>query len=678
MKQLILLTIWLISCSAIAQEWEGQVRGSWISNDQEGLELVKEKTVVDIVVSKNANPNVKQAAIFLASDLEKVTGQKPAIVSAIPKEKPFIKLATVGKDKVPASFNSLKGKWEAHKIKTIENGIWLVGSNPRGTAFAVYTLCERLGVDPLHCWTDYTPDKHEILRIKTIDYSAEEPTFKYRGFFHDDEDILPNEKDERGNSIFAGGTVDKIWYERFFETALRLRMNQVAPFVRVQRSDEIRKMASDWGLFYSSHHYDILLSNPFGYNRFGLAKERNVEGKYDWANNQEGINKYWKGGLDENKQLDCIWPVGLRGTADNHYHFPEGTTQDEKNKVFATAIADQVKMVKKALPKDKEAIFHFTLYNEMLKAFQAGTLELPEEVILVWNDNGDGKMRALPKETRDRKHGVYYHLGFYGPTTKQTHHTITPHRIEKQFRDIVNANATEYMLLNVSDLREYVMNARFIAEICWDSENTLAEENAADRYVQWWAKEYFGEDASKTALESYNNYFEIIHSHDQLWQGAMALDRALYLLHFRLAGDHHTRMSAYNREDYKQIQARSARYKEVLKTANESKELMTEEQATFFYENVILGLLIDARPTEAARLCYKALVTWPESKVMPTIQEALNELEKLETEINEAERPPFDNWYKDTWIRRSDSHTNVHYSYYQLQKFLKDYKPRYM
>jgi hypothetical protein len=30
--------------------------------------------------------------------------------------------------------------------------VWLVGSNPRGTAFAAYTLLERLGIDPLYLW----------------------------------------------------------------------------------------------------------------------------------------------------------------------------------------------------------------------------------------------------------------------------------------------------------------------------------------------------------------------------------------------------------------------------------------------------------------------------------------------------------------------------------------------
>jgi len=71
------------------------------------------------------------------------------------------------------------------------------------------------------------------------------------------------------------------WYRRFFETALRLRMNMVAPYVRVHRRFEVQPLASEWGLYYTSHHYDILVSNPFGLVTFNLAAERGVRPDYD-------------------------------------------------------------------------------------------------------------------------------------------------------------------------------------------------------------------------------------------------------------------------------------------------------------------------------------------------------------------------------------------------------------
>ena len=165
--------------------WSEPVRGSWVAQDGKGLALWN----ADIVVDEQAYSCVKQAAKFLAQDLEKITGKRPAIVSRVGK-KPSIRLATVDASETPAEFNALSGKWEAYRIKTTDEGIWLVGSNPRGTAFAVYTLAERLGVDPLYIWTGYAPEQHEKLTVKPVNFEAGEPTFKFRGMFHDDEDAL--------------------------------------------------------------------------------------------------------------------------------------------------------------------------------------------------------------------------------------------------------------------------------------------------------------------------------------------------------------------------------------------------------------------------------------------------------------------------------------------------------
>jgi hypothetical protein len=49
------------------------------------------------------------------------------------------------------------GKWEAYQVLTTGSDVWLAGSDSRGTAFAAYTLSERLGIDPLYMWTGYEP-----------------------------------------------------------------------------------------------------------------------------------------------------------------------------------------------------------------------------------------------------------------------------------------------------------------------------------------------------------------------------------------------------------------------------------------------------------------------------------------------------------------------------------------
>ncbi len=433
---------------------------------------------------------------------------------------------------------AMQGQWESYRIATDGGNVWLVGSNPRGTAFAAYTLSERLGIDPLYIWTGYLPEHHDPAGAEAHHVSR---------------------KGRRHSAIAASSTMTRTccrapstptdilcrpamcpleWYKRFFETALRLRMNMVAPYTRVHRRYEVQKTASDWGLYYTSHHYDILVSNPFGLITYNLAAERGVKPDWNWFTNREGMLKFWRAGLMENKDLDVIWPVGMRGTSDRPFTFPPGTTDDQSAATFREVINEQVKMVREALPKDKPPIFHFTMYSEMLPAYQRNpaAFDLPEDVIIVWPDDNDGHMRGLPASLGKWKHGVYYHLAYLGGRlTKQLTHTVGPEVVAQEFDKIVKAGATEYMLVNMSEVRDYVMGGRMLADITWDAPAIYATPNAAARYTAWWSREYFGAKA-QAADTAYNKYFALLNTPDKLWAAPDAIEELLDRLYKKVAG----------------------------------------------------------------------------------------------------------------------------------------------
>src|SRR5262249_44034445 len=153
-----------------AQEWSQPVRGSWVRADgrvQSGdIVLAERSAVCEIVVEPGEHSAVAQAAALLASDIEKISGYKPSIVAQPSGGRAVIHLVTATESRgVPQQIARarLAGKWEAYQIRTIGNTAWLVGSNFRGTAFAAYTLSERLGIDPLYLWTGYAPEKRTPL-----------------------------------------------------------------------------------------------------------------------------------------------------------------------------------------------------------------------------------------------------------------------------------------------------------------------------------------------------------------------------------------------------------------------------------------------------------------------------------------------------------------------------------
>jgi hypothetical protein len=194
-----------LSASAQTPPWTAVLRGSWV---QTGPATSGDVTLSasPIVVADEENAAVHQAAEFLAGDIEKISGHRPQIVNTPPAGRGSVRLITLGRGPISSALDvrAIQGQWESYRIVTSGRDVWLVGSNPRGTAFAAYTLSERLGIDPLYIWTGYTPEHHDPLVLKPTDFTQAPPAFRYRGFFNDDEDLLPRPFDVNGYPLQTG------------------------------------------------------------------------------------------------------------------------------------------------------------------------------------------------------------------------------------------------------------------------------------------------------------------------------------------------------------------------------------------------------------------------------------------------------------------------------------------
>ena len=94
-------------------------------------------------------------------------------------------------------------------------------------------------------------------------------------------------------------------------------------------------------------------------------------------------------------------------------------------------------MTRKLLPAGKAPLFHFTMYTEMLDQYRRNpdTFDLPEDVIIVWPDDNNGRMRGLPTQPGKWKHGVYYHLAYLGGNlSKQSFTTVSPATLHSRWR----------------------------------------------------------------------------------------------------------------------------------------------------------------------------------------------------------------------------------------------------
>src|SRR5947208_11662640 len=82
--------------------------------------LVSHDSGVEIVVGAAENLNVRQAAAFLAGDIETISGYRPPIVSTPTTGRTSIRLATVENGPLPAAIDAaaLRGQWGSHRVVT--------------------------------------------------------------------------------------------------------------------------------------------------------------------------------------------------------------------------------------------------------------------------------------------------------------------------------------------------------------------------------------------------------------------------------------------------------------------------------------------------------------------------------------------------------------------------------
>jgi hypothetical protein len=178
----VLLAIALTARPAPAQPWSGPVRGSWVRDGEPQAGDVDLTNCQIAVGEKEASP-VRQAAIFLSGDLEKLGGRETAdsCHSRRPAASPFScsRWGTGWFLKASArTISTGDGRPTTSSRQPTPSPSILCGSNARGTAFAAYVLAERLGIDPLHHWTGYEPQRRERLMLKKTDEFSSGPSFQ--------------------------------------------------------------------------------------------------------------------------------------------------------------------------------------------------------------------------------------------------------------------------------------------------------------------------------------------------------------------------------------------------------------------------------------------------------------------------------------------------------------------
>ena len=282
---------------------------------------------------------VSIAAGLLADDLERLTGLRPGVQTDMPEGMAVI-AGTVGQSclidglaaKGLIDTDALTGKWESYMIQTIHTDgrplLVIAGSDRRGTAFGLTSLCEAAGVSPWYWWADVTPARKKALYVQPGRFLQEEPDVQYRGIFINDERFGGWAKWVEQTFDKESGKVGPKVYEQVFELLLRLRGNYLWPAMHngsqaFNADPENARLADEYAIVMGSSHCEQMLRN-----NEDEWKNAGTWGDFNYITNRDNMIRYWEERVKANGRYENTYTLGLRGIHD--YPMEGASTTQER------------------------------------------------------------------------------------------------------------------------------------------------------------------------------------------------------------------------------------------------------------------------------------------------------------------------------------------------------------
>lgn len=506
-----------------------------VSSGAGAFELVSPGRVATVFVPEGEPECVSLAAEDLVGDVAKITGRSAAIVRRagecgdagvvlVSLDRPGS--AALLEKLSPGFGEGLKGKWEAYRAEAVRTAagerLIVAGSDERGTMFGLYAfLQEHLGVDPLYFWSGREPQRRQALRWESVSLRSDGPTFRFRGWFINDEDLMTEWRGGGGER-----NIDYPYYSQVVhpevmravaEALVRGRFNLIIPasFIDILNPPEeaLVKECARRGVFLSQHHVEPMGVSAFSY--FNYWKSRGKDLKYSYFSHPAEVREVWRVYAGKWASFpNVIWQLGLRGIADRPMWQADPDTPQsgaERGRLISEAMAEQLGILRDVCPGGPKH-FSTTLWAEGSALNQQGHLRIPEGAIVVFADNSPGwkwqeDFHSTPRDPKNR-YGVYYHHGLIGsgPHLAQV---VSPHKTYECLKAAVGHGAGEYAIFNVANLRELVLGIGASADMAWRMEGF-----DPDAWMESWVGERFSCRRAEIA-NAYHVYFSAWQIHDE-------------------------------------------------------------------------------------------------------------------------------------------------------------------
>ncbi|HEY5347816.1 MAG TPA: glycosyl hydrolase 115 family protein [Rhizomicrobium sp.] len=636
---------------------------------------------VTILQNPNETGAVRRATEDLQNDLQKVFGVKPRIVTR-PEDAGALTIMIGESSEIPANLRP-KGLAapESFSISVVPGKsriILLTGADMRGTMYAIYQFSQDyLGVDPMYYWTDKQPVRRASIAIPaSLSRAFPAPLFKYRGFFINDEDQLtgwaPGEKTDKTGISLA--VMNKI-----YETVLRLKGNMIVPGTWDFATAPQMKLVGERGLILTQHH-----AMPLGVN---VARwPANVP--YNYTTHPEIIERAWKNAVASyDPHQEILWAVGLRGLSDSAYSTmdPSVVGNDKaQGALIHKAIVEQMKIVRAVHP---DAKFVTDFWMEGARLVHEGYLQIPPGVTPVWADTGYGLVQD--NGTIAAGQGVYYHVAMLNGRANQLSEMVPVSRIYSEFSRFIKAGATQYMLVNTSDIRAVSMTTKAVMDVAWGGV-PAGGVSATGQYYRDWSAYEFGDKAAPALAKIYAEYFaafshipagqhgagdeygdQIYHSEaqqmllgtmvsppyyalaaqDPKWMPVHILGLGLEPGYWHQIGPDYVAQTAAR--EIKICGDAQARWDAVWKDAVAAESLVTPARRPYYEMQMLTMVAINRDSNRILYLVSKAVMDYragDKAKARAEAEQTLPAFDEIHRLESKAEYGKWKNWYRGEWL----------------------------
>jgi len=349
----------------------------------------------------------------------------------------------------------------------------IVAVDHLGLVYGMLHYSEKyLGVDPFWFWADLPPKHRSHIKVVADNYDSPEPFVRFRGWFVNDEVCLIGWKEEYPPSR-------EVW-QPVFEALLRCGGNMVIPGTDLPKHGIHADLAAEMGLWVTHHH-----AEPLGAEMFLRA----YPGKQaSYQSNPELFEQLWEEAIDKQKDRKIVWVLSFRGQGDQPFWIqdPSFDTPEKRGEMISRVVRRQYDMVRE---KVADPYCCVALYGEISELYKAGHIDIPDDIIKIWADNGYGKMvsrrngnenfrvPALPNLNEAGKHGIYYHVTFHD-LQASNHLSLFPADAELIRREVGEAfrvGAKDYVLVNSGNIRPHLYTLDLIRELWMQGEANTEE-----------------------------------------------------------------------------------------------------------------------------------------------------------------------------------------------------------